>query len=320
MVSRRRVWFLIRVTIYLAVIGGLILWRGGVDWRRLLHGLRGAPAETGVVSVSGRALAPDLIDRLVEFYRRDYPGVVVELSGGGTNQALEDLFNDRADVAFLYRSPSAAEQALFRELKGDSIVVFPVAVAGAVLLAGSDAPADGLTVAQLREALEGTRSPPWAHLYVPDANEGLWDAVRARLGVADRYLPALANVVFLKDPAAVLEAVARDPEAWGLASTFVIATDSLGVPTVSARIVRLRTDDSAPPVLPTRENVAAGAYPLYHELLVSCVASGDLAGAKFVTQLASARGQRQVERAGALPARQVAREVYLTREPVAERP
>ena len=54
---------------------------------------------------------------------------------------------------------------------------------------------------------------------------------------------------------------------------------------------------------PSYENLAVGAYPLHHVLYAACRGNGSLEGAKFVTHLASARGLRQVERAGVLPAR-----------------
>jgi hypothetical protein len=58
-----------------------------------------------------------------------------------------------------------------------------------------------------------------------------------------------------------------------------------------------------------------GDYPLHHKLYVACRATGGIEGTKFVTHLASDRGQRQVRRAGAVPARNVAREIVITRDP-----
>ncbi|MBE0566124.1 MAG: hypothetical protein IH621_09220, partial [Krumholzibacteria bacterium] len=116
----------------------------------------------------------------------------------------------------------------------------------------------------------------------------------------------------------VAAAVAADDSAWGLVSTLTVPTDALGLPVTAARILSLRAAADAAPAAPTREAVASGDYPLHHLLLAACVGTGDFEGAKFITHLASGRGQRQVERAGALPARQVAREVYLTRQPVGE--
>jgi ABC-type phosphate transport system substrate-binding protein len=66
---------------------------------------------------------------------------------------------------------------------------------------------------------------------------------------------------------------------------------------------------------PTHEAIAAGSYPLWHHLHVACRPGGGIEGDKFVTHLTSARGQRQVERSGYLPSRQVPREVILSTTP-----
>ncbi|MBE0564525.1 MAG: substrate-binding domain-containing protein, partial [Krumholzibacteria bacterium] len=187
MASKRRTWFLVRLAVYVAVIVGILLVRGGLDWRSALRPLRGAPtgdtAGEAVVTVSGRDLAPELLDRLLAFYLQDYPQAQLVAAGGGTYHALEDLANGRADVALLYRRPTAAEQDLLRATAGDTALVFPVAVAAAVLLAGARTTADGLTLDELRAALAGTGPAPGVRFYAPDPNDGLWDALRARLGL-----------------------------------------------------------------------------------------------------------------------------------------
>ena len=69
---------------------------------------------------------------------------------------------------------------------------------------------------------------------------------------------------------------------------------------------------------PTYETVAGGDYPLFVSLFVACRTNGGIQGGKFLTHLASGRGQRQIERAGCIPARQVLREIFLTTKAVGE--
>jgi hypothetical protein len=75
-------------------------------------------------------------------------------------------------------------------------------------------------------------------------------------------------------------------------------------------------DTGLVPVEPGYEHVGYGEYPLYHYLYIACLANGSTRGAMFVTHVTSDRGQRQVERAGFLPARQTVRQIYLTRRPL----
>jgi len=349
MMSRRRSWLLIRIALYLAVILGLILTRGGIPWRQFKTALEGAGNEHPTLTLVGRDLAPPLVERLATEYQRDYPALTVDLLPGGTNHALEALLAREADAAFLLRPPTAREQDLFRQADGDTAVVVAIGVGGLVLLAGSGATAGPLTVDALRAALApaggglepGSGLAPYCErLYACDPNEGSWDALLEALGLAPAQVaegsedatasPAAENapatsdmaaqkgnhVVFLANPAAVIAAVAADPGAWGLVSTLDTGLDPAAGPPAGTGFVGVVVSSDKAAVSPTGANIATGDYPLHHFLYVACRGSGNLEGGKFVTHLASARGLRQVERAGVVPAKLVARTIQLSRDPV----
>lgn len=331
MPSRRRIWFLIRVTFYLVVIAVLFHYRGGVPWRRLTDRFQDGERPAAALRVSGRDLAPALIDRLLAAYVLDYPDQAIQVQGGGTNQALEDLINGRADVAFLYRHPWAAEQDLFRQADGDTAIVVPVAVGAVVVLASATDTTGALSPGLLADVLAGRAPHLPQRVYLPDPNEGLWDALRAALRLPAQMPPPGSPVVFLADPDAVLGAVTDAATAsaptsgtgdggrvWGLVSSLAAGLDPETGPPPGVRFLAGRADPDSAAALPTYENVARGTYPLHHVLLVACRATGGRQGGLFVTHLASDRGLRQVERAGVIPARQVSREIHLTRDPLAE--
>lgn len=311
--SRRRiVWLLLRLVVYVTVAAILIQTRGHVDWRHLFSRARTIEGGTGRLHVCGRDVAPDLIGRLTAWYRQDYPNLEVTLDGGGTHQALEELMNRRTDVAFLSRPVSAAEQRLFQSATGDTALVWPVALGGLVFLTADRSDLDSLGAGDLRRRLSGRDPGAPEHLvrlYAPDPNSGLWAALALRLGVPQAAGPP-DRVTFLKDEPAVIEAVRVDVGTIGLVSSLDLP-DEPGRPGV--RVVRVAPDSiGAPAVEPGCETIATGQYPLYHYLYVACRPGGGIEGDKFVTHLTSARGQRQVERSGQLPARQVPREVILS--------
>lgn len=320
-------WLLIRIAVYLAVILGLLLYKGGVPWRRFLMAWRSAGNEHPTLVLAGRDVAPPLVETLASDYRRDYPQLAVTVLPGGTYRALDMLLARECDVAFLLRRPSPAEQALFREADRDTAVVQDLAVGGLALVAGAAAPVGPVTMAALRDALAPLAAGAGAggttlaglgvKLYAPDPNEGTWDALLAALGLQAADAPAAAAldggpVVFLPTPAAVLEAVAADPGAWGVVSTLNAALEPETGPPAGLRFVGVGADA----VPPTRANVATGDYPLHHYLYVACRGAGSLEGVKFLTHLGSARGLRQVEATGVIPARLVARTIQLSRDPV----
>ena len=82
--------------VYIAVIVVLYLNRGGVSWKRLTEPFRGNGSTDTTLVIAGRDLAPALVDRLITHYRQEYPDLAISVNGGGTNQALEDLLNDKA--------------------------------------------------------------------------------------------------------------------------------------------------------------------------------------------------------------------------------
>lgn len=301
---------LVRWSIYVAVLIALFLLRGRPELQRLARPFApGAAADTALV-VAGTDLAPALAERLLEHYRRDYPRLAVQARGGGTAAALEDLVNGRADAAFLSRPPLPEEQSLIAGAGGDTALWFPIALGAIVVVTAADAPESNLTVDRLRALAAGEAGPGAGPLYVPDPNNGLWDALRAKLGLPPAGTAAPAGVIFLRDEATVAAAVAAAPGAFGAASSFALR--GAAAPP-GARVVPLRAGPGQPAVPPGREEIAAGTYPLWHYLYVGCRPGGGAQGAKFVTHLTSPRGQRQIERTEYLPARQVPREILLNR-------
>ena len=317
MASRRKIWFLTRMAIYITVLIVLYVNRGGVSWKRLTSTLRPDEPGEATLTIAGRDLAPSLVDRLVVHYRQDYPDLAISVNGGTTNQALEDLLNGRTSAAFLYRLPTAGEQDLFRTIDGDTAIVVPVAVGGVILVAGETAEPGPVTLADVRLLLDGDAAGRCERLYVPEPNEGMLDAVRQDLGLISNPAP-MPLIVYLADAPSVLEAVQRDGQAWGMVSTLNAGFDPMDALPPGLRLVTVQESAEAAPALPTYENVATGAYPLHHFLFLACRENGDRQGGMFLTHLASARGLRQVERAGVVPAKQFMREIHLTTTPMGD--
>lgn len=307
----RRTWLLARVTVYVTIILVLFTLRGGEKLSSLFSRL--SPFRDGddlELTLAGGDLAPELIGRLVDAYQRDYPNAETRVLPGGTNHALEDLLYERIDAAFLSRPPDEREQELFLAAHGDSLLAFPIALGAIVVLHAPDGSPTTLRPSDLAAIARGRDVEGVTRLYVPDPNSGLWNAFTAALGIGEEE--SVPGVVFLEDDDEVSRATARDPGAVGVVSDLT-AADVAGA---TLRVVPLRGEGHEEASPPSHDAVAAGEYPLTHYLYVSCRANGPRAASKFVTHAIGRRGQRQVERAGYLPARHVARAVVLTREPL----
>jgi ABC-type phosphate transport system substrate-binding protein len=298
----------IRLGIYtLAVVALLFL--------RVIPGLRGQRVTNPIrpvdatLTIAGTALAPELINRLVGHYTEMYPKTRFELRGGTTRQSLQDLVNGEVDVALLCREPSTAEMAAIRGA-GDSTLTFPMALGAIAVLASGASGIDSLSMQQLRALVGAPATPgsPVQRLYVPEPNTGLWEVLAARLDVPAE---GAAGVIWLASDSAVVDAVARDLQSVGVASTLAVP-DALELRGVRALTI---VDEDRRARATDVRGLASGDYALPHLLYLACRPMADPVAAGFVTYFWSGRGQRFISHEGYLPAREVAREIQLVREP-----
>lgn len=301
---RARIWIyvsIIVVLLSLRVVPGLVgRWKASEK-------ARSAPK---TLTLAGIDLAPTLIPRIVDAYRVLYPQIQFRLLPGGTRQSLEDLFNLRADVAFTSRPMTAEELKIVHSI-GDSALSFPIALGGIAVLGTAGAEPDSLSIDELRTILAGgSGSLRPSHLYAADPNLGLWTALTGQLGLPDS---TGAEVSWMATDFEVIQAVGADRGAIGFVSTLALPAD---LERRGVRAVGLRGQQTWMAAPLSTDNVAGGAYPLYHYLFVSCRPEGGPLASGFVSFLNSGKGQRLVEREGFLPARAVPREIELVQRPI----
>jgi len=330
---------LIRVVFYLAILAGLYLLRGGVDWQRI-GDMLGADGPDREVRLAGRELAPALVDSLLLLYRRDYPEAGITLLPGNADRALEHLLNGRCDVALQTAPPSAATQAMARAALGDTLDWHPIALAALelwsaspevrrvdtgdlrALLTGHDAPggADrgggpaGTGRGGVSPAGTGHDSGASAgagRLVAEAPTRGTWDAFARALDLEPEAAAASPRVRFVADAAAVLDSLAEWPEDLGLLGGFTIPAGAAAGP---ARALPVGGDAAGAARLPDRAAVASGDYPMWYFLYICHREDATVEAAMLVTHFTSARGQRRIERIGFLPARRILREIRLRRD------
>jgi ABC-type phosphate transport system substrate-binding protein len=308
-------WLIVRVAFYLLVVVVVIVLRGPA-LRHSGSGFRFSTESDTVrtITLAGVELAPELVPQIIDDYTFGAPGMHVRTIEGGTARALEAMANHRAEVGLMYRTPSREERSIMLSAVKDSVLCFPIALGGIEILAHDRSGPDSLGAGDLRRALRGERVAAFDKVYAPDPNQGLWDALRTCLGFSESA-PVPPSVTFLKDEKQVVDAVMADPRGIGITSTLSLPDT---VVTEGVHAVAIRADKGGAAAMPEYERIGYGDYPLYHYLYAACLANGSVRGAMFVTHLTSDRGQRQIERAGFLPARQTARPIVITRHPLGE--
>jgi phosphate transport system substrate-binding protein len=299
-----------RYILYLVLIGGLIVWKLWPTVRSSMQEIDGLAEDTGGrIVIAGLDCAPEFVLQAVAQFKSQYPAVELQMNGGGTVAALEDLLNRKADVAVLSRAPTAREQRIAVE-RGDSLLYFPVALGGISILASRASGLESLTLDEVRGAFAAGGAAPSVggrpvRPYGPDPNSGLWEALLDRLEVGLDLAPSYAPVVGGEE---VLAALRGDPAGIGFVSDL---TFSLAANDAELRELAVATAPASA-FEPTKANIVNGSYPLYHYVYLCTTQSRGTLAAGFVTYYTHSTGQRWVARRGFMPAKLPAREIHLT--------
>lgn len=303
-----RRWFRLRLAVYVVVISALLVWRNADRIRDSFE-----PSGPARISISGMDLGRPFLTKLLDRYQSDEPELTTVRLGGGSVKALEALLRGQADIGLLCRQPTLSEQLHFESTTGDTLSYHRFALGALRLLGSASLAPDPVRAAELRELLRGRPGERFDRLYALDPNLGLWNLLHERLGLEPPGSQRPPTVYFLPDASALRAALGGDPRALGIVS---FLCDEAEGDADGTAVFPWYDEQSGAVIEPSDENVAAGSYPLYHYLYAATRSDVSIHGAKLVTHLVSDRGQRQVWRAGALPARIVAREVFLSRRPL----
>ena len=299
-----------RFLIYVLFIAGIVAWKLAPQMANVVKKVPGIGKAAGrALVISGSDSAPQFVVETVAQFTSEYPKVSVELGGGGTLQALENLLNKRADVAVLCRPPTDREMRIAGE-RGDSLVYFPVALGGIAVLAPRAAGIDAITLGELRALVSSGPAAAFPgrrieRFYGPSPNSGLWEALLARLGMPTSLAPAY---VPLETGEQVVSALRQDAGGIGFTSTltYTLATADESVREVAVTIEGIGAR------LPTKGNIVDGSYPIFHHIYLCTISGGGALASGFVTYYTQPTGQKWVARRGFLPARLPSRVVQLS--------
>jgi phosphate transport system substrate-binding protein len=217
---------------------------------------------------------------LAAAYEEGHPWVTLELTSFTSRLAQEALIGGEADLALL---PWLDQET------APGVWSTPVARTGVAIVANPSLPLTGLRLGHLYEMYRGRLQEWEGHvLVVVSREEG--SGTRAMFEQAvlrGREMSAL-TAVMLPSEQSVLDFVAETPDALGyVATVYMSATPSSGVQVVPV--------DG---VLPTRETIADGSYPLWGLLYLAAV--GEPAGPSrdFAQWVLSPTGQDIIARFG----------------------
>ena len=230
--------------------------------------------------------------RWAELYMQKNPGVVIQVTGGGSGVGIAALINGSTDICQASRSMKDSEKKKLRERYFNMGTEVPVAKDGVTIYVNDKNPVDELTLDQIRDIYTG-KTTNWSQLGGPDAKI----IVYGRENSSGTYVffreSALKNADYtssmqsLPGTAAVVNAVAKDRFGIGYGG----AAYAKGVKEVAIKTIQGS-------FRPNAETVRSGQYPLARDLYwyVRGKPSGEVK--KLVDWVLSPEGQEVVAKVG----------------------
>jgi phosphate transport system substrate-binding protein len=230
--------------------------------------------------------------RWAELYMQKNPGVVIQVTGGGSGVGIAALINGSTDICQASRSMKDSEKKKLRERYFNMGTEIPVAKDGVTIYINEKNPVDELTLYQIRDIYTG-KTTNWSQLGGPDAKI----IVYGRENSSGTYVffreSAMKNADYtssmqsLPGTAAVVNAVAKDKFGIGYGG----AAYAKGV-----KEVAIKTAQGS--FRPTTETVKSGQYPLSRDLYwyLRGKPSGEIK--KMIDWVLSPEGQEVVKKVG----------------------
>ena len=244
------------------------------------------PALKGYVKVTGvsgnvNSIGSDTLNNLMtlwaEGFRKQYPGVKIQIEGKGSSTAPPALIEGTAQLGPMSRAMKSTELDAFEKKFRYKPTVFPVAIDALAVYVNKDNPVQGLTMAQVDAIFSKSRR------FGAPANLERWSQLGVTGEVADSPISiygrnsasgtygffkefALKNGDFKDEvkeqpgSASVVQGITEDQAGIGYSG--------IGYLTSGVRVLPLAEKDGAPFVAPTQQNALNGSYPLWRHLLV----------------------------------------------------
>ena len=251
------------------------------------------------MSLAGKAITLKGSDTLLmlgqrwaELYMQKNPGVVIQVTGGGSGVGIAALINGSTDICQASRSMKDSEKNKLRERYFNRGTEIPVAKDGVTLYLNENNPINELTLDQIKDIYTGYTTN-WSQLGGPDAkiivygrenSSGTYVFFRE---VALKNADYTASMQSLPGTAAVVNAVSKDKYGIGYGG----AAYAKGVKEVAIKTAKGSFK-------PTSETVKSGQYPLSRNLYwyLRGKPSGEMK--KLVDWVLSAEGQEMVKKVG----------------------
>jgi phosphate transport system substrate-binding protein len=242
--------------------------------------------EGGIIIAGSTSIQP-FIEKVAERFMEEYPGVVINVQGGGSTAGIQATFNGTCDIGASSRNLKVSERGL-------NIVV--IAVDGIAVIVHKDNPLGDLSVEQIRGIFAG-RIQSWQELGGTD--EEIIPVTREEgSGTRGAFEEMVMGDSVISDACLVQDSNGAVRE--------IIATTRQGIGYISVGLVDERVKAlSIGGVAPTPSNLITQDYQFTRPflLLLREAPCGDVE--KFINYTLSKKGQDILSQEGLIPVQEV---------------
>ncbi|MEW5975012.1 MAG: phosphate ABC transporter substrate-binding protein [Acidobacteriota bacterium] len=254
-------------------------------------------AQNRSVTIKGSDTMVLLGQRWAELYMKKVPESRIQVTGGGSGTGIAALINGTTDICESSRPITQRERQAIRQKWGKDPVEIAVAIDGLAIYLHPSNSVDELSLSQLKGIYTGAVSN-WKQvggqdlrivMYGRENNSGTYAFFKEHVLENQDFHPRTQT---LPGTAAVVNAVSKDVKAIGYGGIAY----SKGI-----KLVRVKSTDTGPSLIPSMENVLSGKYPVSRSLF--WYFAGDPSGeAKSLTDwVLSPEGQAIVKEVGYYP-------------------
>jgi phosphate transport system substrate-binding protein len=261
-----------------------------------------------------------------EGFRKQYPGVKIQIEGKGSSTAPPALIGGTAQLGPMSRPMKSTEIDSFERKYKYKPTAFPVAIDALAVYVHKDNPIQGMTMAQVDAVFSKSRRwgarenvERWGQLGVKDELAALPISLYGRNSASGTYgffkEHALKNGDYKDEvkeqpgSASVVQGVTEDPAGIGYSG--------IGYMTSGIRALPLAEKEGGVFVSATQENAMNGSYPLWRHLLIYVNKAPnkplDPLVKEFIKFIYSKEGQTIVVKDGFFPLSQAAIEKELSK-------
>jgi phosphate transport system substrate-binding protein len=254
------------------------------------------PIKVALIRIKGSDTMLKLMEALTAEYRKSNPGIFFTVKGGGTALGINALINSDVDICAASRTFEPNETKLLAEKYGTIGISTSIARDAVCILVNKANPITSIKLSQLKDIFTG-KLKDWSYLGINEnpivlvrRNDNSGTALHFKMRVLEGEEFESSSII-QSTVEELLEFIEENPNAIGF-SGLIHSKD--------ARIIAV--DD----VLPTKENVKNGRYPLSRYLHLYTISTPTGAVKDFIDWIISSAGQKIIEGVGFIPLFEIA--------------